>query len=301
MKFKLRKKKFGILLVGLFFLLPMLSAQSQLSFSAKIEGRGQAIILIPGLTCDAAVWDGTKTFLKGKYQTHTLSIAGFANNPPFKKSSGKYLDIITKNVIDYIKANKLDFPILIGHSFGGFIALNVAIQEPEIVSKLVVIDALPFLPAIRNPAISKEEALVYAKNYKANMIEKANQPEDEKAADQRSFLQFMISDSSKIEWAIEWYMKSDLKTISEIAYELNTTDIRTELSKIKASTLVLGSWIAGKPYGATREGALKGYQNQYQKLSNITIDMSDKGKHFIMWDDPEFLYRWLKKFFPIKP
>ena len=131
---------------------------------------------------------------------------------------------------------------------------------------------------------------------KSMVLSSANQSRDAKIAYQKQMLQTMIIDKDNIDIAAGWSADSDTPTVAQSMYEMYTVDIRADLGKIKVPTLVLGAWIAYQPYGSTRESTLKLYTDQYEKLSNVTVDMTDKGNHFIMWDDPEYFYGWLKKF-----
>ena len=106
----------------------------------------------------------------------------------------------------------------------------------------------------------------------------------------------MILDNDNIDIAADWGAKSDMPTVAQAMYEMYTTDIREKLDVIEAPTLVLGAWIAYQNYGVTRESNMNNYRAQYQKLKNVQVDMTDKGNHFIMWDDPAFFHGWLKKF-----
>ena len=271
-------------------------AQDNSGILFNVSGKGQPIILIPGLTSDGSVWKETIASMDKKYEFHVLTLPGFAGNPSIENLTDNYLERMRDEIIAYTKKKKLKNPILIGHSLGGFLALSIAIKNPNLPSKLIIIDSLPYLPAIRNPAITPETAKAYAINYRKGMMAKGNLPLKKKKENQRSFLKWMIADPKKIDLAITWYLDSDNKTVAQAMYEMNTTDLRDQLDKIQTPVLVLGSWIAGKPYGATKNGALKSYKAQYIKLKQLRIDMSDKGKHFIMWDDPEFIQKWLKKF-----
>uniref|UniRef100_UPI004048EAED alpha/beta fold hydrolase n=1 Tax=Fulvivirga sp. TaxID=1931237 RepID=UPI004048EAED len=272
------------------------SAEQKYSLTVKKSGKGQAVIFIPGLTCDGSVWDGTVKDLGSNYESHVFTLPGFSGSKPLENLDNNYLGKMTNAISDYIRSNKLGKVTIVGHSLGGFLAMKIALSEPDLVSKMILVDALPFLPAVRNPSITNEQAEAYALNYKQSMLQKGNLPKEEKIAAQKEFLDYMISDSVFVETAIKWYLESDNATVAQAMYEMNTTDLRDELTKIEVPTLVLGSWVAGKPYGATKEGALRSYKDQFAKLTNVKIDMSETGKHFIMWDDPEFLNEWLKKF-----
>lgn len=263
----------------------------------RVIGKGQPVIMIPGLTCDGSVWDETILEMGDKYQYHVMTLPGFAGNAPLEDLDAGFFKQVQAMVLDYIDQNNIEKPIIIGHSLGGFMALNIAIARPDLPSKLVIVDSLPYLTKIQMPqAETPEQAKQMAEQMKAMVNSSANQPRANKVAYQKQMLQSMIIDKNKIEIAAGWGADSDTYTIAQSMYEMYTTDIREDLDQIKVPTLVLGAWVAYQAYGSTRESTLAIYEGQYKKLPNVTVDMTDIGNHFIMWDDPKFFYDWLKKF-----
>lgn len=57
-----------------------------------------------------------------------------------------------KSIADYIKEKKIKKPVIIGHSIGGGMAMILASEYPELVSKIIVVDALPCLGALSDSA-----------------------------------------------------------------------------------------------------------------------------------------------------
>lgn len=263
----------------------------------RVIGNGQPVIMIPGLTCDGAVWNETIEAMGKGYQYHVMTLPGFAENEPLADVEAGFFKQVEAMVLDYIDENNIEKPIIIGHSLGGFMALNIAIKRPDLPSKLVIVDSLPYLTGIQFPqASTPEQAEQMAKQMTTMVLASGSQPRANKLAYQKQMLQSMIIDKEKIDIAAGWGADSDTPTVAQSMYEMYTTDIRADLDKIKVPTLVLGAWVAYQPYGSTRESTLKLYTDQYENLKNVTVDMTDIGNHFIMWDDPEFFYGWLKKF-----
>jgi len=54
------------------------------------------------------------------------------------------LDRVRDGLADYIRKNKLEKPVIVGHSLGGFLALALAAKYPNLPGKLVIVDAYPF-------------------------------------------------------------------------------------------------------------------------------------------------------------
>ena len=73
------------------------------------------------------------------------------------------------------------------------------------------------------------------------------------------------------------------------------TDLRGDLARIHSPTLVLGSWIAYKQWTdhARTEANLR---SQYAKLAGVEIAVTDTARHFIMWDDPDWMFGQIDHF-----
>ena len=79
-------------------------------------------------------------------------------------------------------------------------------------------------------------------------------------------------------------------------YDLQTLDLRPDLERIEAPTLILGAWAAYESYGATEATTRATFEQSYRQLSDKTIEMSESGYHFLMWDDPQWLIGHLQQF-----
>jgi len=91
-----------------------LAATMHSAFQVDVSGEGAPIILIAGLSSPGAVWDGTVQHLcVQQHQCHVLPLAGFAGNAPI---SEPLLPVVEQQLSDYIAAQHLVHPIVIGHS-----------------------------------------------------------------------------------------------------------------------------------------------------------------------------------------
>ncbi|PCI64195.1 MAG: alpha/beta hydrolase [Kordiimonadales bacterium] len=261
------------------------------SFDVKVSGKGPVMIMIPGLNSAGATWDTTVEKYRGSYQTHVLTLPGFAGQA--ETISENFTQSMRDEIIQYIRSENIEQPILVGHSLGGFLALQIAIAEPSLTSKLVIVDSLPFLPAIMIPGATLESTAPMAQQMRSSM-QAQSQEEYKKTAHQ--YLGNMTNSAEKTNLIFEWGVASSRKVSGQAMYELFTTDLRDDIAAIKTPTLVLGAWIAFKNYGATRENTLAKYEAQYAKLKNAKVVMTDIGKHFIMWDDPDFFFGEIDRF-----
>ncbi|MCP3136525.1 alpha/beta fold hydrolase [Pyxidicoccus xibeiensis] len=265
------------------------TAAAPAAFRVERSGKGRPLVFIPGLASSGEVWRETVEHLRGQYDCHVLTLAGFAGQPAVP---APFLATQRRAVADYLRAHGLEKPILVGHSLGGVLALAVAADAPELVGGVVVVDSLPFLPAAMDPGATPDSIRTRAEEVRTLM---RMQTVEQRNLQSRMVLRSYISDESRVDVAARWGADSDPETVSLAVYELMTTDLRPELARIAAPTLVLGSWVAMK--GRVPKEAVEAvYKGQYAALPKARVTMNDTARHFIMWDDPEGFYRELDGF-----
>ncbi len=258
------------------------------SFTVRVVGKGRPVLLIPGLTCPGAVWDETVARYASRYQCHVLSLAGFGGvaAPAGTAASADFLPAVRAQLLAYIKTQKLDRPAVIGHSLGGFMGLWLSTAQPDAIGPLVIVDSLPFLAAVQNPALTAEGAKPMAEGMRRQMSA-GRMP----AAQQRQMVAGMATDTARQSLLTRWGQASEPSRVAQAMYELYTTDLRADLGAIRQPALVLGAWAAYKPYGSTKESTRAIFAAQYAGLPQHRIEMSEAGKHFLMYDDTAWFFQ----------
>ncbi|TYQ17614.1 UNVERIFIED_ORG: pimeloyl-ACP methyl ester carboxylesterase [Zoogloea ramigera] len=261
------------------------------AFKIDVTGNatGAPMILIPGLASSGAVWDGTVQRYCGARRCHVLTLAGFAGLPAI---DGPLLATAEQQLSEYIAANKLAQPVIVGHSLGGFLALKLAADHPEQVGRLVIVDSLPAMAAIQMPSITGPQMKEMAAAVRTRMLSRDTAAQQ---AGQLQTLRTMITGADDVQRALAWGQQSDRTTVANAMAELMGEDLRQEVSRIRAPTLVLGSWIAYKNFG-NKEQFQQAYQGQYSKLAGVKVEMADTALHFIMLDDPSWMYDRIDQF-----
>jgi len=271
-----------------------LSAQAP--FQVKVTGHGQPMILIPGLASSGETWDTTVAHYQDRYECHVLTLAGFVGLP---RIPAPMLDTVRDGVADYIRKNKLEKPVIVGHSLGGFLALAIAAKYPDLPGKLVIVDSYPFLAGTMTPdatpAETKQSVDIMAEYYR-----KQDQDMYERMAKSGLQVRPMVTKNSDLDRLIEWSLKSDRTAVADAMIELCRTDLREDLTKIKSPALVMNTWIGYKDY-ITRERTDSNMRKQYAKLAGATLQISDTARHFIMWDDPNWMFGQMDTFLSARP
>lgn len=260
--------------------------------SIEVVGQGRPVLMIPGLNSGADTWRETCAALQAdQVQCHIVQFPGLAGAPPIKTAA--YNDAMRDELLAYIEQRKLVRPVVIGHSLGGFVALKMGIAKPQAIDKLVIVDTLGFLGSLYGPTLTAETIRPMAEGMRAIVL---NQPQAHYFRGIAVTAQGMTASDDKVALLRRWGEASDRATTAQALVEMMTTDLRPQLDKVKAPTLVLAGWVGGARYGATRESTLAMFKQHYAKLDGVRIEMSQDGYHFLMWDDPQWLQDQVRGF-----
>jgi pimeloyl-ACP methyl ester carboxylesterase len=282
------------IVMAIAFLAPVGMAQNQRSFDVEVSGKGAPIIFIPGLSSAGSTWDDTVKHYKDRFECHVLTLAGFAGKPPIETP---LLDTVAKDLVAYVQEKKLNHPVIVGHSLGGYLSLKLASEHADLFGRIVIVDALPFFAGASNPTITLEAARQMAEGMRKQMLSTIGSASSFNPEQMAATMATKPADIARI---AEWTRKSDVKTVAGAMYELFSTDLREQIAAIRMPTLVLGTWIAYKEY-ATREQIESNFRRQYAKLADYKLVLFDHARHFLMWDDPDMFYRELDDFLSGKP
>ncbi|GAA4496458.1 alpha/beta hydrolase [Hymenobacter ginsengisoli] len=255
------------------------------SFVVQVVGKGRPVLLIPGLNCTGAVWDETVARYRGQYQCHVITLAGFGSVAPQQPVSAHLLQDVRDQILAYVKAQKLNRPVVIGHSLGGFLTLWMAATDPTALGPLEIVDSLPFLPVAQNPTATVENTRPQAELMRQQMRQ-GQLP----FAARRQMTAGMVSDTARITQVARWGQASDPATTGQAMYDMYTTDLRPAVARIQQPVLVLGTWAGYAAYGATKAGVQQVFDLQYAPVPHHTLVMSEAGKHFVMYDDAQLFF-----------
>lgn len=251
-------------------------------FEVIKTGKGkQAILFIPGFASSGEVWNETKTAFEKDFTCYTLTMAGFAGAKPHPSPS---FENWKAGIATYIKTNKIEKPIVIGHSMGGGLALALAADYPDLIGKIVVVDALPCLAALSNVSFKSKE-----NNDCSPMVAQMTAMNETQFYEmQKQAMPRLLQDASKLEMVIDWSVKSDRKTFAQMYCDFFNTDLRERISTVKCPSLILleSNFINLKP----------AIEEQYKNLKTANFQYANKGLHFIMYDDKDWYLVQLNNF-----
>jgi pimeloyl-ACP methyl ester carboxylesterase len=259
-----------------------------LSFSQKaIEvekiGSGTPVIFLPGFGTPGAVWNETVQSLAGSFESHLVTYAGFNGLAPI---GTPWYTPIKNELIAYVELNGLTNVTLVGHSMGGNLAVDMAAALPEQISGLILVEPIPCMRELMMPGVPAS-SLQYDSPYNNQMIEMSDEAFRQMAQGMSSGMTF---NASKAEVLTEYFMKADRKTYVYGYTDLLKLDLRESLQEISIPTLILGAPFPDKNV------VLDNYKKQYANLTTKNIIIAENSKHFIMFDQPAWLYEHINKY-----
>lgn len=256
-------------------------AVAQQPVQIEKSGEGNPILFLPGFTTPGSVWNETIENLNGSFESHVVSYAGFNG---LESIGTPWYAPIKQALIDYIKEEKLTNLTVIGHSMGGNLATEIAAELD--VQGIILVDALPCMRELMMPGVPAS-SLQYDSPYNNQML---NMPADGFKNTAMMMARNMTNNEDKFELIAGWSIAADRKTYVYGYTDLLKLDLRPQLENITTDVLILGASFPSK------EMVMPNFEKQYANLKNKTIEIADDSKHFIMFDQPEWLYNQINNY-----
>ncbi len=259
--------------------------------SVEVTGSGPDVVLIPGLSSSPQVWAGAVAAVRG-YRYHLVHVAGFASKAPGANASGPVVAPVAEEIARYIRERKLKRPALVGHSLGGSWAMMVAARHPELASRVMVVDMMPFLGAMfGGPGATPQSVEPLAGQIRQGIASSAG---DARRQVVTQTIGTMIKTENLRAAPIEQSLASDPAVSGQAMYDLITTDLRPELTRIRVPVTVL--WVV-PPNAPISEAQLAGfYKMSFANAPQAVLKRIPDSYHFIMLDQPAVFQRELREF-----
>lgn len=123
-------------------------------------GEGHPILLLHGWGCNTTTFNAIRPFLEAHFRVLTFDFAGFGQSEEPREVWG--VEEYTRSVEAVAKAEGVENPILIGHSFGGRVSIVYASRNK--VQKIMLVDAAGVKP--------KRSLSYYRKVYTFKLLKK---------------------------------------------------------------------------------------------------------------------------------
>ena len=116
-------------------------------------GSGQPIVLLHGLASNCHIWDMVAPFLAENNAVIALDQRGHGESA--KPDSGYDFATVSNDLMALIHAKNMERPIVVGHSWGGDVALEFAVSYPDETRGICFVDGGMIEPSVRHHSLEK--------------------------------------------------------------------------------------------------------------------------------------------------
>jgi pimeloyl-ACP methyl ester carboxylesterase len=115
------------------------------------------VVMVHGVTDIGLSWTTLTRKLQSSYDIYMLDARGHGLTDPFTAADTG--DTLVKDVVEFVRAMKLEKPILMGHSMGAATVRRVGAEYPELAKAIIMLDpGLGGGPPARPPAAASPTA-----------------------------------------------------------------------------------------------------------------------------------------------
>ncbi len=231
-------------------------------------GKGKDLVLLHGWGQDVSTWWGVVDSLKEDFTVWMIDLPGFGRSevPKSGFSNRDYAEVVRQ----WIEALDLKQPDLLGHSFGGRVAIKLAASHPEILGRLILEDSAGIKPG---QDFLKPLIYVLAKVAKQLLPNWFNFRDRIR----RSFYQSLEAD-----YIDAGAMKDTLTNLLE-------EDLSGDLDKVKSDVLLI--WGEND-----RAVPLKYGRQMYRQIEKSKLEVIDGVGHFPHLENPDRFTYYVKDF-----
>jgi pimeloyl-ACP methyl ester carboxylesterase len=248
--------------------------------SIQAVGKGQPVVLVPGLSTPREVWDGILPHLVKTHRLLLVQVNGFGGDAPGSNLQPGILEGAVEDLHAYLASQKLGRVAVVGHSMGGLIALKLAKAHPSDAAKLMIVDSLPWVGEIFAPGATVAQLEPQGKAMRDAMMAGHGKPNLAAAKATAATMALAPEAQAKI---AEWIAASDARVSGQAMYDDLVTDLRRDMAAIATPITLVYPWSKAMP----KDRADAFYKAQYAKVPNVTFVPIAESGHFVMLDQPQ--------------
>ena len=242
-------------------------------------GNGKPIVILHGILGSSEIWVPTAKILSAK---NRVIIPDLPNHGNSLHTNSLNYDYICDTIVSFLKTNNIDKPIVIGHSYGGKIALNLVAKKNIDIEKIVLIDItseeqtvsnMEFLFDILAKPLPHLSSFAEAKKYFYNII------------DEKNMALLLLKGLKRTEKTLTWKWNANL--LSQ-----QYTEILKPINLLPTSDVPL-LLISGERSDYVSTNGIELLKSSFKKFSHITIP--DAG-HWVHTDNFDELIKTITAF-----
>ncbi|MBK6266419.1 alpha/beta hydrolase [Marivirga sp. S37H4] len=247
------------------------------------SGKGYPVILIHGYGETHHIWATYQERLSTKYRVLTPDLPGFGQSDPLPYDLS--LDMVANSIYDWLKKKNISECIIIGHSLGGYVTLEIAKKFPNIISGIGLLHSSAFSDSDEKK-IGREKSIEFIQKHGVEKFIESFVPMlfNENTRDQhQKTIQMLIEEGKKI----------PEKTMTDYMLAMRDRSDNIDLLKEfeKPLLFIFGEEDSSIPLAKSKE-QIKYMQHPYLK------SLPETG-HMGMFEKEEEVYSTIAKFIEV--
>ena len=122
------------------------------------NGSGIPVVFLHGFCETHQIWQSFSSSLSENYRVICLDLPGFGQSKLLP--TGFSIADVASNVISFLKGLKVESCVLVGHSLGGYVTLEMAHQQPEFVNGFCLFHSTAY-PDSEEKKISRNKVIEF--------------------------------------------------------------------------------------------------------------------------------------------
>ncbi|MDP1815475.1 MAG: alpha/beta hydrolase, partial [Leadbetterella sp.] len=99
------------------------------NISYSVDGQGDCLVLLHGFPMDSRVWDNSKPRFSEFYTVICIDLPGFGKSEMISDTHS--MSLMAQAVNAVLTEENIEKCVMVGHSMGGYVALDFTNQFPE--------------------------------------------------------------------------------------------------------------------------------------------------------------------------
>jgi 3-oxoadipate enol-lactonase len=247
----------------------------------EVEGSGEPLMLIHGVRGSVRNWDYVRPLITKHFQTFFADLRGHGQSNELTEVTK--VDTFAQDHIELLKHLEIDQCHVAGHSLGGFIAQQMALDAPSQLKSLILIDTAPTTDVEGAQAQIKLAQLAYGLS-----------PEEavEKSLEFAYYNPKKIRETPGMIDLLVFLQRDAQQQANSHGYAMGAAasfNIQDRVKEIKLPTLVI--------IGAQDDTFPVKWGDFYkEQLSNVNVQIIDESNHSVQFEQPKALVETLVEF-----
>jgi len=248
-------------------------------------GKGDPIVLLPGLTAGTWEWYDTIRHLDVHHTVYAISLPGFDGRPP---ANPPLFDRFTSDFWSFVNTQHVARPVVIGHSLGGTLAILLGEQHPERLRGIIALDGMPLFPGMER--VTAEQRADGAQQAATTI---AAESQTQLRDYEKTYMNGPggVLDSALADQLADLEARGDPPTIAEWLREDLGGDLRPDLPKIRVPLLEIAPFnqadMANSLHPFTADQKVQYYETLLAGAPRVQVVSIAPARHFAMLDQPQ--------------